>query len=124
MRRWSDEEVESIVGRLLRWGVTLSAAMVAVGGAVFLARHGAEQVSLSAFQGEPAELRSLGPMVRLALDGHGRGMIQIGLVMLIATPVTRVAFSVVAFALRRDWTYVAITFFVLAILVYGLTGGV
>ena len=42
--------------------------------------------------------------------------------LLILTPVARVAFSVAAFALERDWTYVAITLIVLAILVYSLTG--
>ena len=49
-----------------------------------------------------------------------RDIIQLGLILLIATPVARVAFSVVAFVLERDWLYVAITLIVLAVLGYGL----
>jgi len=52
---------------------------------------------------------------------HAHGIIQLGLLLLIATPVARVAFSVVAFAAERDWLYVAITLIVLAILIYSLT---
>ena len=50
------------------------------------------------------------------LDGRGRALIQLGLLLLIATPVARVAFSVFAFERQRDWTYVGITLFVLAVL--------
>ena len=52
---------------------------------------------------------------------HSRGLIQFGLLLLIAVPVARVAFSVVAFALQRDRTYVVVTLIVLAVLLYGLT---
>jgi uncharacterized membrane protein len=51
---------------------------------------------------------------------HSRGLIQLGLLLLIATPVARVAFSVLAFAEQRDWLYVSITLVVLAVLVYSL----
>ena len=44
------------------------------------------------------------------LGGRGRALIQLGLLLLIATPVARVAFSVFAFERQRDWTYVGITF--------------
>ena len=47
-------------------------------------------------------------------------MIQFGLLLSIATPVARVAFSVVAFALQRDWLYIVVTLIVLAVLTYSL----
>ena len=50
-------------------------------------------------------------------------MIQLGLLVLIATPIARVAFSLVAFALQRDRIYVIVTLIVLAVLLYSLTGG-
>jgi len=37
---WTDQSVETIIGNLLRAGVLLAAAIVAFGGAIFLARHG------------------------------------------------------------------------------------
>src|SRR5262249_40593476 len=50
-----------------------------------------------------------------------RAWIRAGLLILIATPVARVAFAAGAFALQRDWTYVAISTIVLALLIYGLS---
>ena len=56
------------------------------------------------------------------MNGRGRGVIQLGLLLLIATPIARVAFSVVGFALERDRMYVVFTLIVLAILLYSLLG--
>ena len=53
---------------------------------------------------------------------HGQAIIQFGLLLLIATPVARVAFSAVAFASRGDYMYVVITLIVLAVLLYSLFG--
>ena len=54
---------------------------------------------------------------------RGRGLIQLGVLLLIATPVARVVFSAWAFARQRDWTYVLVTLFVLAVLLFGLFYG-
>jgi uncharacterized membrane protein len=51
------------------------------------------------------------------------GIIQIGLLLLIATPVARVAFSVFAFVLQRGSTYVVVTLVVLTILIYSILRG-
>ena len=58
-----------------------------------------------------------------ALAGRPRHLIQLGLLILIATPVARVAFALLAFWFRRDHAYMAITAIVLAVLVYSLNGG-
>jgi uncharacterized membrane protein len=47
---------------------------------------------------------------------------QLGLLLLIATPIVRVAFSAVAFALEGDKMYVLFTLLVLAVLLYSLFG--
>jgi uncharacterized membrane protein len=47
---------------------------------------------------------------------------QLGLLVLIATPITRVAFSVFAFFYERDWKYVVFTLIVLGLLLYSLLG--
>jgi uncharacterized membrane protein len=117
---WTDEQVEQVVGNLLRIGVLTAATVVALGGAVYLARHGREQVNFSRFQGEPGDLRSPSGIVRDAFAGSGRGIIQLGLLLLIATPVARVVFSVFAFVGQRDFTYVVITLIVLTVLLYSL----
>lgn len=121
--RWSDLAVERTIAHLLRAGVALAAALVAVGGAVYLARHGHEAPALDVFRGEPADLRSLAGILSEARDLRGRGLIQLGLLALLATPVARVAFSVVAFAMQRDRLYVGVTLFVLGVLLWSLAGG-
>ena len=74
------------------------------------------------FHGEPAEMRSLHGIIRSALALHGRGVIQLGLLLLIATPVARVAFSIFGFAKERDYMYVGFTTIVLVILLYSMLG--
>ncbi len=121
---WSDEQVEQVVGNLLRLGVVVSALVVFAGGVLFLARHGGERVEdRHEFKEEPEEFRKPGRIVQAAATGRGRGLIQLGLLLLIATPVARVVFSAFAFLRQRDYTYVAITLVVLAVLLYSLFSG-
>ena len=79
-------------------------------------------IEFTVFVGEPADLRNVSGIVRDALALRGRGLIQLGLLLLIATPVARVAFSVVAFAMQRDRLYVVVALIVLAVLMCSLTG--
>ena len=123
MPKWSDEQLERVLGYLLRAGVLAAAAFVLAGAIVFLARHGGETPAYFVFRGEPSDLRSVGGILRDALAFSGRGLIQFGLLLLIATPVARVVLSVGAFALERDRRYVAITLLVLAVLIYSLAVG-
>jgi uncharacterized membrane protein len=120
MRAWTDEHVERVIGTLLRWGVILAAAVVLAGGIMYLARYGSTIPDFRVFRGEPSDLRTVSGIVTGAVSWHSRGLILFGLLLLIATPVTRVAFSVVAFALQRDRTYVVVTLIVLAVLLYSL----
>jgi len=121
-REWSDNRIEEIVGNLLRTGVTISALVVFVGGVIYLVRHGFSSADYAVFRGEPSDLRSLRGILHSAYTLHGRGIIQLGLILLIATPVARVAFSIWGFAAERDRMYMAFTGLVLVILLYGLLG--
>jgi uncharacterized membrane protein len=78
---------------LLRVGVLLSAALIMIG------------------------------MIAQLAGGSGRAIITAGLLVLIATPVARVAFSIVIFAREGDRIYVAITSTVLLILLFGFAVG-
>ena len=119
---WSDDQVETMMGNLLRAGVVLAATVVLAGGLVYLFRHGMAMPSYHVFRGEPADLRGIRGILGDAFSLSGRGIIQLGL-LLIATPVARVAFSVYAFARQGDRTYVVVTLIVLAVLLYSLVGG-
>ena len=117
-----DKRMDEIIGHLLRTGVLLAAAIVFVGGVVYLHRHQVPVTNYRVFQGEPEELRGIRDIVRGALEFSGRGLIQFGLLVLIATPVARVIFSLFAFLYERDWTYVIVTAIVLTLLLYSLLG--
>src|ERR1700736_5466599 len=106
---WTDERVEQIVGNLLRAGVIIAAGVVTAGGLLYLIRYGRSPTDYHIFRGEPADLRSPWGIVQDALALRRRGLIQLGVLLLIATPVARVVFSVFAFAFQRDWTYVIVT---------------
>ena len=119
----SDQRIDLIMSRLLRTGVLLSAMFVLAGGALYLLRHATPVTDYRHFQGEPAEFRTVSGIFHEALAGRGRGLIQLGLLLLIATPIARVAFSLLAFLYQREWTYVLVTLVVLGILFYSLMGG-
>ncbi len=119
---WNDQRIEVIIGHLLRSGVLLSATVVIFGGIVYLARHGHEVTNYSVFHGDTSPLRSLTGILHGTLQFSARAIIQFGLLLLIATPIARVIFSAIAFAVERDYLYVAFTLAVLGILAYSLLG--
>jgi uncharacterized membrane protein len=122
MKGPSDEQMESIIGLMLRVGVILSTAFVMGGGIWYIAQSGARTPEYRTFHGEPPALRTMTGIVRGAVELDPRAWIQLGLLILIATPVARVLFSIAAFAAQRDRAYVAITLLVAAILLYSLFG--
>ena len=122
-RGWTDEQVDQLIGTLLRSGVIVAALVVLIGGISYLIRYGATLPDYRVFRGEPADLRSLSGIVSDALSFRTRGIIQLGLLLLIATPIARVAFSIFAFTLQRDRIYIIVTFIVLCVLIYSLVGG-
>jgi uncharacterized membrane protein len=121
--KWTDQKVENIIGTLLLTGIILSAAVVFTGAVIFLVRHGGSPADYKVFKGEPSDLRSVRGVVERATHLSGRGIIQLGLLLLIATPVARVAFAIYGFAAEGDRLYVGFTIIVLAVLFYSLLGG-
>jgi uncharacterized membrane protein len=120
---WSDERIRAIIGNLLRAGVLIAAAVTLIGGVIYLAHSGESVTQYHAFHGEPADLRGVKGVWSDAFFGDGLGIMQLGLLLLIATPVARVAFSLFAFAMQRDRLYVVVTLAVLGVLAFSMTGG-
>lgn len=121
--RISDEKIDEVIGNLLRVGVIVSSIIVLIGGVLYLLKHGTEPPRYHIFYGEPSEFRSLLGIMKSASTFSGRGVIQFGLLLLIATPVLRVAFTVISFLIQRDRVYVGVTLIVLAVLLFSLAGG-
>jgi uncharacterized membrane protein len=119
---WNDFRIEVIVGMLLRTGVIIAASVVLFGGVLYLSRYGHEIPNYTAFHGEPESLKSPVEIFQGVMHLSARAIIQLGLLLLIATPVARVLFSAIAFVLERDYMYVVITLVVLGVLLFSLFG--
>jgi len=116
----ADYKLEQLIGNLLRAGVFIAAAVVLLGGILYLAQHGTGHPDYHSFHGESSELKSVAAVVKGAAGLDSRSIIQLGLFLLVLTPIARVVFSAVGFALERDYVYVVITVFVLAVLLVSL----
>jgi uncharacterized membrane protein len=116
----NDKRLETIIGQLLRAGVLLAAAIVLVGGALYLAQHGSTPVSYETFVAGGENVRTIAGVLHSALHLQSEGLIQLGLLLLIATPVFRVAVAAVGFGLERDRLYTVVSLIVLSILVLSL----
>lgn len=110
----TDERLDLMIANLLRAGVALSAALAFAGGVWYLAESGSGIAHYGRFT---AGVRGLGALARLP---GPQALILAGLLVLIATPVARVVFSLVAFALEQDRVYTVCTILVLAVLLYSI----
>ncbi len=103
------------IGWILQGGVLISALVIIIGLLLLPTQPGG--FSLERLLKFPQTLPEVGASL-LAL--RPQGIIALGLLLLIATPVLRVAVSVVTFAIEKDRKYVVITLIVLAILVFSI----
>ena len=119
----TDEQVEQIIGNILKIAIIIAAIIVLAGGILYMIQNGGNQPEYHVFKGEPKSLRTISGILKELLNLDGLGIIQVGLLILIGTPVARVIFSVLAFILQRDSIYVVVTLIVLTVLIYSILGG-
>jgi uncharacterized membrane protein len=108
--------IELVISEILRWGVRISLGLIVVGTILCFVHSG----DYGARGGTAEDLRSLlagGSTFPRTLAWLGSGLVHLrgaaivvaGLALLIATPVIRVAATVVAFAIEKDRMYFYIT---------------
>ncbi len=122
MKPFTDEQMEAAIGKMLQYGVSLAALVVLCGGLLYL-RSGAAKPSYSVFRPDPLSLRTLAGKLSGSSRFDGAGIIQLGMLLLIATPVLRVLFCIVGFFRQRDRLYTAISASVFLILLYSFFQG-
>jgi uncharacterized membrane protein len=115
-----DQKLEVVIGHTLRIGVVTAAVIVLIGGVFYLVENRSTAPHYHAFHAASKHSDNLSGIVRNIRALNSYGIIQLGLLVLIATPIVRVMLSVVAFALERDLLCVVATLIVLAILLYSL----
>lgn len=121
--KFKDKDMQAVIGWVLRLGVFISMAVVFIGGVVYLYRHGHTTADYSHFKGVPDFVQTIPGVINGILTFRGRAIIQAGIVLLIATPVIRVAFSAVGFIMEKDHLYTVITFIVLFIIIMSAVSG-
>ncbi len=124
LRALSEQQLAELIGRLLAIGVAVAAVVVLAGGIVDLAASARETFDYRRMEPLPSSLRHADGIVGGAVKLQGPALIQLGILLLIATPVARVAFAAVAFMRQRDRLYVTATLIVLCFLLFGLFGHV
>lgn len=127
---WAERDMELLIGKLLRYGVMLACGITLIGGVIYLFQnHGSTIEHYKPipdglpFPGAEQYLRELSTMIPRVLTLDGAAIIQLGVCILIATPIIRVAFSAIAFLIEKDYLYVTITVIVLAIIVANMLLG-
>lgn len=107
------------MGRLLQVGVLLSSLVMVIGGALYMRAHHGETPNYRVFSSEPLRLRHFGGVLEGIKTGDPAAIIQLAVLLLIATPVARVLFALIAFLIERDRLFVLISTIVLAVLLWG-----
>jgi uncharacterized membrane protein len=117
-KRMQDTDMENVIGYLLRYGVITASLVVLAGGIVYLFRHGHQVPEYGQFRGEPDKMRNPRLMWQAVMRGEGRPLIQLGLLILIATPIARIAFSIFGYLLEKDYLYTVLTVIVLLVILW------
>ncbi|NSL88705.1 DUF1634 domain-containing protein [Chitinophaga solisilvae] len=120
---WADKDIQQLIGKQLRIGVITSSIIVFIGGMIYLYRHGHEIPDYRTFTGVREGLDNLPGILKGVLANQGRDIIQLGVVLLIATPIIRITLSVITFFLEKDYLYVVITLIVLSVITFSMLGG-
>lgn len=118
----TDSKMEAAIGHLLRIGVSVAAAVVLTGWILYLAQEHRSGIvpDYRHFHGTPIPDLHIGPVLSGASRLDSRSIIDLGILLLIATPVARVIFCIGGFASQNDRLYVLISGIVLAVLTYSL----
>jgi uncharacterized membrane protein len=120
-----DQRLDILVARVLRFGVAIAAALVASGFIILMVVHRGETAAFREFTPRHTAISHglIGVFERSLRRHSARDLIDFGLLVLIMTPVLRVACSVVVFLYENDHLYVYFTLIVLFVLLYSLSGG-
>jgi uncharacterized membrane protein len=113
-----DADLEKVIGNLLRYGVLTASLIVLAGGVIYLCRHGRQFPDYSRFNGEPDKMIQPRLLWQAVLRGEGRPLIQLGLLVLIATPIARIVFSIFGYLMEKDYLYTVLTVIVLLVILW------
>jgi len=120
----ADLDMEQIIGIQLRYGVVIASLIVLIGGLVYLHQTGSSAVPhYHSFIGTKAGFTTIDEIFKGVYAINAKGIIELGVIVLIATPIFRIAFSLVGFIIEKDKLYIGITLIVLTVMMLSIFGG-
>jgi len=119
----TDMQMDAAIANVLRFGISLAATLMVLGGWFYLQHPTMQPSDYAQFRGSSVALRNLGKVLTGKRLADSTSVLELGILLLVATPVARVALCVVDFARQRDKLYVAVSCFVLLVLLYSLFRG-
>jgi len=123
-KRFADQDIEQLIGLQLRYGVVIASLIVLIGGILYLHFSGSALLPhYEQFAGEKASFITGKEIWLGALNLDPKGIIELGVVILIATPVLRILFSLIGFIIEKDRLYIIITLIVLLVMMFSTFGG-
>jgi uncharacterized membrane protein len=121
---FADKDIEQFIGKQLRAGVVTASIIVLIGGLFYLVQYGPGGLpDYGQFKGIDAGFTSFGQIIHGIVQGNAKGIIQAGVMVLIATPILRIFFSLIGFMLEKDKLYIAITLVVFSVMMFSIFGG-
>jgi uncharacterized membrane protein len=114
----ADLKMESAISRMLRAGVSLAAVVVFIGGVLYLFQAHGLAPDYRHFHGTPTPAARFAPVFDGVRHLESRSIIRLGILLLIATPIMRVAFCLYSFVGQKDRIYVVVSGTVLGVLLY------
>lgn len=122
--KFSDTDLQSIIGNVLRYGVWTALSVAGIGGIILFFNKGNETVNFTNFVEKDDNIITVVQNILAGVgQGNGESIIFLGILLLFLTPILRIFLSLLSFFLEKDWLYVFITLIVIGIIVFSVSFG-
>lgn len=122
--KFTDNQLQSIIGNVLRYGVLSALTVTLLGGIILLAKDSQQVVSFSTFVEKDQNLFVVFKTILQGVkDWNGESIIFLGILLLFLTPALRLLLSLFSFILEKDTMYVVITLIVIAVIILSVSFG-
>ncbi len=118
---YKDRDLQQLVGNLLRWGVIIAMSLVVAGLLLYLFQRGEGAVNYTEFN--PLRFQGFAHLFQGLSNADYHAVIQLGVMVLIATPVMRVVLALIGFALEKDRLYVTVSMIILCVILFSIIYG-
>ncbi|MDM1044152.1 DUF1634 domain-containing protein [Myroides sp. 1354] len=122
--KFTDNQLQNIIGNVLRYGVLCALTVTLLGGIILLAKDSQQIVSFSTFVEKDQNLFIVFKTILEGVkDWNGESIIFLGILLLFLTPALRLLLSLFSFILEKDALYVVITLIVIAVIILSVSFG-